>query len=274
MRSALHALVAVATAGATLIGQQAPAPAFEVATVKRMQPGDSRQPGIQPLQPGGLWRAVGLTLREFVRLAYGNPVALLKSQIVGGPAWVDADRFEIVAKVPDAVLLDDPSHPVSMMLRGLLEERFKLALHRETRQLPVFEMVLAAGTPQMNPRFRRTTTECVSFMARSASVAGPGCGFRRFDGGLAGSGITMAVLAGVLSQQPEIDRVVIDRTSLAGEFDLNLEYQPFATATDTSGAAGPSLFTALQEQLGLKLQSTRGPVEVRVIDHAEQPVTN
>ena len=111
-------------------------------------------------------------------------------------------------------------------------------------------------------------------MARPTSDAGPRCGFSRVGSVLAGSGITMALLAGVLSQQPEVERVVIDRTSLTGGFDLKLDYQPFATPTDASGAAGPSLFTALQDQLGLKLQSTRGPVDVLVIDHAELPTPN
>jgi uncharacterized protein (TIGR03435 family) len=108
--------------------------------------------------------------------------------------------------------------------------------------------------------------------ARSASDTERLCGFRGVGPGmLSGTGITMSLLAGVLSQLPDVDRLVLDRTGLAGGFDVNLEYQPLR---DASGDAGPSLFTALQEQLGLKLESTRGPIEVLVVDHVEPPTPN
>ena len=86
-------------------------PSFEVASIKRMEASDSREPGVQPTQPGGQFRAVGLTLRQFLRVAYGNPAALRKNQVVGGPSWVDTDRFEIVAKVPDAASLERVTKP-------------------------------------------------------------------------------------------------------------------------------------------------------------------
>ena len=249
-------------------------PSFEVASIKRMEANDSREPGVQPTQPGGQFRAVGLTLRQFLRVAYGNPAALRKNQVLGGPSWVDTDRFEIVAKVPDAASLPDPSHQVPMMLRGLLEERFRLSVHMETRQVPAFEMVLVKPELQLSPRFQRTTVACVPMMeARSASDTERLCGFRRLGPGLlSGTGITMALLVGVLSQLPDVDRLVLDRTGLTGGFDVNLEYQPLS---DGSGSGDhPSLFTALREQLGLKLESTRGPIEVLVIDHVEPPTPN
>jgi uncharacterized protein (TIGR03435 family) len=257
-----------------LAAQAQPAkPSFEVASIKRMEANDTREPGVQPTQPGGQFRAVGLTLRQFLRVAYGNPAALRKNQVVGGPSWVDTDRFEIVAKIPDAAL-PDPSRQVPAMLRGLLEERFKLAIHMETRQVPAFDLVLAKRDVQLNSRFQRTTMACVPMMeARSASDTERLCGFRRLGPGmLSGTGITMALLAGVLSQLPDVDRLVLDRTGLTGGFDVNLEYQPLS---DGSGAGDhPSLFTALQEQLGLKLESTRGPIAVLVIDHVEPPTPN
>jgi len=256
-----------------LAAQAQPAkPSFEVASIKRMEANDSREPGVQPTQPGGQFRAVGLTLRQFLRVAYGNPAALRKNQVVGGPSWVDTDRFEIVAKVPAS--LPDPSHQVLMMLRRLLEERFELSIHMETRQVPAFELVLAKRDVQPNPRFRRTTVACVPMMeARSALDTQRLCGFRRLGPGmLSGTGITMALLAGVLSQLPDVDRLVLDRTGLVDGFDVNLEYQPMS---DGSGSGDhPSLFTALQEQLGLKLESTRGPIEVLVVDHVEPPTLN
>jgi bla regulator protein blaR1 len=272
----IGALAALVLGQRCLAAQRPPAkPSFEVASIKPMEPNDGRESGVQPTQPGGQFRAVGLTLRQFLRVAYGNPAALLKNQVVGGPSWVDTDRFEIVAKIPDAASLPDPSHQVSMMLRGLLEERFKISLHMEMQQLPVFEMVLAKRDVQLTPRLHRTTVKCVPMMAaRSASDTERLCGFRRIGPGtLSGTGITMPLLAGVLSQLPEVDRLVLDRTGLAGEFDVNLEYQPLRDGSGDAGAP-PALFTAVQDQLGLKLESTRGPVEVLVIDHVERPTSN
>jgi hypothetical protein len=142
----------VGTLAALVLGQrwlvaQAPTakPSFEVASIKRMEANDSRESGVQPTQPGGLYRAVGLTLRQFLRVAYGNPAALRKNQVVGGPSWVDTDRFEIVAKIPDAAALPDPSRQVPIMLRGLLEERFKLSFHMETRQVPASRWYWLSG---------------------------------------------------------------------------------------------------------------------------------
>ncbi len=248
-----------------------PIATFEVASIKRVPPGDTRQPGIQPLQPGGLFRAVGLTLREFVRMAYGDPTALLVSQIVGGPPWADSERFEIVAKVPDASSLPDPVPQLGAMLRALLAERFRLTTHMDTRQLPVFDLVWATPLRQRGPRLRLTTEPCVPITAtRSAADATRLCGVKRIGPGvLSGTGMTMTFLAGILSQRPEIDRVVRDRTDLSGTFDVDLEYGTFSTSAETAG--GVSLFAAMQEQLGLKLESTRGPVSVVVIDRAERP---
>jgi uncharacterized protein (TIGR03435 family) len=264
--------------GLVLAAQVSKAPddttlAFEVATVKPIPPDDQRQLGIQPLQPGGLFRAVGLTLREFLRVAYGTPAVLLSSQVVGGPAWVDTERFEITAKVPDVASLPDSARRVVLMLRALLDERFKVTHHTEARQLPVFDLVAATPTRQLGPGLQRTTVPCVSMLAaNSATDFSKLCGVKRAGPGLlAGTGISIALLAGLLSQHPEVDRIVRDRTNLLGDFDVNLEWRPFSATADVLSAVDVSLFAALREQLGLRLDSTTGPVDVLVIDHAEKP---
>ena len=248
--------------------------AFEVATVKPIPPDDQRQVGIQPLQPGGLFRAVGLTLREFLRVAYGTPAALLSSQVVGGPGWVDTERFEITAKVPDVASRPDSARRTITMLRALLSERFKATLHTEARQLPVFDLVAATPTRPIGPGLQRTTVPCVSMLAaNSPTDFSKLCGVKRAGPGLlAGTGISMALLAGLLSHQPEVDRFVHDRTELLGDFDVNLEWRPFSATGDVPSTVDVSLFAALREQLGLRLDSTTGPVDVLVIDHAERPM--
>jgi uncharacterized protein (TIGR03435 family) len=246
--------------------------AFEVATVKPIPPDDQREVGIQPLQPGGLFRAVGLTLREFLRVALGTPAALLSGQVVGGPAWIDTERFEIAAKVPDVASLPDSTPRAVIMLRGLLDERFKVTHHTEARELPVFDLVAATPTRRPGPGLQRTTVPCVSMLAANAARDfSKLCGVKRAGLGLlAGTGISMALLAGLLSHQPEVDRIVRDRTGLLGDFDVNLEWRPFSATADAS-AVDVSLFAALREQLGLRLDSATGPVDVLVIDHAERP---
>jgi uncharacterized protein (TIGR03435 family) len=159
------------------------------------------------------------------------------------------------------------------MLRALLDERFKVTHHIEARQLPMFDLVAAARDPRLGPGLRRTTVPCVPMLAANAATEfSKLCGVKRARPGLlAGTGVSMALLAGLLSHLPEVDRIVRDRTELPGDFDVNLEWRPFSTAADVSSPVDVSLFAAVQEQLGLRLDSTTGPVDVLVIDRAERP---
>lgn len=250
--------------------------AFEVASIKSNANSDIRQRGIQPLQPGGLFRSVGLTLREYVRVAYGKSGALLLEQVAGGPSWVDSERFDITAKVEDVGSATDRNQYVLTMLRALLVDRFKLTLHTEQPRHAIYDLIISAPDRQLGPRLRRTTEPCVQIMAtQNPADISRMCGVRRIGPGFFSSaGMPMSWLAVILSQRPEINRVVRDRTGLTGDFDIDLEFQPWTVTTgnqDTAGSTGPSIFTAIQEQLGLKLESANGPIDVLVIDHVERP---
>jgi bla regulator protein BlaR1 len=271
------ALVITLAAGAAVAQEPRPSaePTFEVASVKPLAANDMRQRGIQPLQPGGAFRAVGLTVREFVRVAYGVPTALLLAQVTGGPAWADTDRFEIVAKVSNAASRSDPNQQVLNMLRALLTERFKLSLHTELRRMPTYDLLVIAADGSLGARLHHSTETCIPIVATGASTdMNRMCGVRRWGPGVLGAVGSMAWLAGILSQYPEVDRVVRDRTNLTGDFNLDLEFlalQSTVAGEQTSGDARPSLFTALREQLGLKLEPAQGPIDVLVIDHVEKP---
>lgn len=254
-------------------------PAFEVASVKRNASGDANVEDV--FLPGGRYRATNVTVRYLIRAAY----RLQDFQIVDGPDWITSERFDIVAKA--AHDLPPPRSPDiffegSLMLQTLLAERFNVIVHYETRDLPVYGLVMARNDGRMGPRLRRPETDCRTFDFRKSPTPPPGgfCGgIRSGPSNFIGKGATMRQLA--LNLSPRVGRIVLDRTGLSGAFDLDLEWAPNSPAVAspeaalTGGAApadlGLSIFTAVQEQLGLKLDSQRGPVDVLVIDRAERP---
>jgi uncharacterized protein (TIGR03435 family) len=191
-----------------------------------------------------------VSLKKVILTAYGIPDDRQYAAV--GPDWLVTEHFDIQATFPP----DTEVQQVRQMLQGLLAERFKLTLHRERRQLPIFALVVAKDGPRIRP-------------------VEDGQPQTRGDAGrLEATKITMQKLADLLGKMTE--REVVDRTGLHGVFDFNLEWSPLDTpAIDPTGAAratdGPSLVTALQEQLGLKLESTNGPVDVLVIDSVEHP---
>jgi uncharacterized protein (TIGR03435 family) len=289
----------LATAGIVIVGAvnalqaQAPAtdtklPAFEVAAVKPNKTGSG---GMSFNSPPGRFTATNMSLRLLIQNAW----RLRVFQLVGGPSWLDTDRFDIVAKTPDGALPDQ----VSMMLQSLLTERFRLAVHKETRDAPTYALVMARGDGRLGRQLTRSTVDCTAIIAARRAARGqsppqvppnpppagerPVCSTRMMArsgpaGGimlniLAG-GTTMANLAELISSS--VGRMVVDRTGLQGEFDVDLQFAPERLSANPAGSAAqlddaPSFFTALQEQLGLKLESTKGPVDVLVIDHVEQP---
>ena len=247
--------------------------AFEVASIRINESADGPR-GILPT-PGGRFTALGLTVRDFIALAYGSEGALFDDQIVGGPDWISTRRFDIIAT-------EDPAAAPQMaiqdrlyaMLRTLLVERFGLQFRRESRELPIFDLVLANGARGPGPRLRPTRTDCAALARNPMS----GCGFRRVAAGLlTAEGLEMGSLAGSLSRQAGVRRIVRDRTGLEGRFDLELEFTPdvlnagVTTPQPDPAGAKPTLLTALQEQLGLRLEAARGLVEVFVIENAQQP---
>lgn len=197
----------------------------------------------------GRFSATSATLKTLVRTAY----AVLDSQISGGPAWFDTDKYDIEARTtaPEELTFDR----IQPLLRNLLAERFRLRVHRETRQMPVYALSVDKG----GVRFAAAApAESIGMNTRK----GPG------TAKLTATKIPLSLLATNLGNQ--LGRVVIDKTGLAGNYDLTLQWDP-----DQSGeSASPSLFTALREQLGLRLESRKGPVEMLVIDGAERPSDN
>jgi uncharacterized protein (TIGR03435 family) len=276
-------------AGAALPAAQQPA-SFDVASVRPnhapiMDPDDSSI----SIEPGGTFKTVNYPLRLLILYAYQ-----IQNFQLEAPEWTLSSRFDIVARPGDAAAPAAAAvNATRTMLQGLLADRFQLAAHRETQQRPIYELVRVRGDGQPGPRLRRSTGECT---ARRAAVQngtstnpprppGPGgCGVSTRLGRIAFGGSPVSAVANVLS--PLVQRVVVDRTGLTGEWEFELTFTPdpstlslppgfplppVAANADPNAA---SLFTALEEQLGLKLQPARGPVEMLVVDRVQQPTDN
>jgi len=260
------AVVVVATAAIA----QTPRPAFEVATIRRNVAVDA---GFAAgFQPGGRFRAVGMDVRTLIAIAYRMGARILPSQIVGGPDWVSTDGYDIDAKASGEIG-GQPAQRFAtqqLLLQSLLEDRFKLKVHRETRQEQIYALVLSGKSGALGPQLRRSTVDC----AANASA----CETRALPGQFVSTNSTMAGLAVFLASNV-VRRVVVDRTGLTGMFAVDLEWTPDRAPLPLGSDAPPpsdkpSIFAALQEQLGLKLEAVRGPVEVVVIDHIERPTEN
>jgi bla regulator protein BlaR1 len=253
---------------------------FEVASVKANKSAEIG--GSFSGRPGGQLVVRNNTLRNVIRNAY----QLQNFQMIGGPDWLDTDRFDITAKAST----ENATVPeMLVMVQELLADRFKLVVHRETRELPIYALVLARRDGRLGSKLTRSTTDCVAIAVAArrggpppapTPGAAPLCGTRTTPGRILAGGVTMADLARNVSNVA--DRMTLDKTGLAGAFDLSLEYTPdrlpppgtLPPGMPEPPADGASLFTAMQEQLGLKLDSQRGPVDVLVIDSAQQPSAN
>ncbi len=243
---------------------------FEVASVKRTTDPDAPL-GIQPVT-GGRFKAIA-TVRLLIQVAYGGPDALFDAQVVGGPGWAGTDRFEINAVLdgPMAATSGGPPDRLLAMMRALLTDRFNLRLRGETRQLPVYDLVLDRADGRTGPRLTRASGSCLPISAAIGPVTDftRYCGFKRAGpNAISGRGIAIGTLAGALAFNADVQRSVRDRTGLSGEFDLDLEYTP---GSATEPQAGVTLFTALREQLGLSLKATTGTVGVLVVENVEPP---
>jgi uncharacterized protein (TIGR03435 family) len=238
--------------------------------------------------PGGRFIATNVPLALLLQIAY----QLQQFQIQGAPAWLRSDRFDIVARVdgdppPPPIGSTQPDH-VMLALQTLLADRFKLSVHWETQDLPIYALVRARADGKLGPNIRPASVDCTAAAAASAAAAKEGrtlnpntsdrvsCGMRNSNGRIMFGGYPMSFFATGLSN--EVARSVVDRTGLAGNWDFELTYtrdrvrRPDVDAAPAlAGPDGASIFTALQEQLGLKLDSTKGPVRVLVIDRIEQP---
>jgi uncharacterized protein (TIGR03435 family) len=267
--------------------QQTAAAQFEVASVKPNKGGDNRV--MIGIQPGGRVNASNVALRMLLRQAFN----IQDFQIVGGPDWIGTDRFDVIAKAPesDEQISQDR---LRLMLRALLVERFKLAFHNETREVPIYALIKARSDGKLGPNLAPAAVDCAAARGRRGGGPPPAapqpgqkmeCGFMIGFGRMNVGGMPMSQLAQALSQQ--LSRVVLDKTELTGNYDFELTYAPEAIGSGSGGPPLlngapppppdpnlPNLFTALQEQLGLKLDSQRGPVDVIVIDHVEHPTAD
>ena len=269
---------------------QAPVPnavlTYEAASVK---PNKSGVQGSSIRRfPGGRLQATNMPLRALITFAY----QLQPFQLVEDPGWIRNETFDIVAKMegdPPPVMPGSGPDPHMVAMRTLLAERFKLAVHRETRQMDIYELVLARPDGKLGPALKPTTQDCAAMLAAARGGPPPGpapgpnspvvCGIRGLPGRLVAGAMPMALLASNLSGQ--VQRIVVDRTGLSGGWDFEITFAPERPLNPPPGVEfppadpnAPSLFTAMQEQLGLKLQSAKGPVDVLVVERVEQPISD
>jgi len=251
--------------------QQQPRPSFEVASVKLNTSGVEGDAHSFPPHSRG-FTATNSSLKTLIQLAY----KVNDSRLLDGPGWIDSARYDIAATPVEGNAGLDQSR---LMLQTLLEDRFKLIARREVREMPVYGLVSPVGSLK---RLGSGDANCVTFSSNSPpSLPAPGQTPRTPCGGLlrgpnvlAGEKISIAEFVETLGNI--LDRPVIDRTGFTGTFSFRLDFSaPGAEIVDGGNLDNrPSIFTALREQLGLKLESTKGPVEVLVIDHVEKPVAN
>jgi uncharacterized protein (TIGR03435 family) len=266
-------------AGAVLVTNVvAQTPAFESVTITR---NTSAGPSGFRLMPDGAVMARNITLRQLMQFAYQRH-AFDRRQIEDGPAWIESERFDLDARQSGGHVFEADSFPrqTVMMLRELLEDRFKLKVRNDVRQLPVYALTVSGA--ETGSRLSKVDIDCGAVMrekvkkerANEMQAGRPVCAIAMYQGRMIADAITMPALAGALSGT--LDRVVIDRTGLKGSYALELE----AVEIKAPGPLGPSarpsdtkqsIFSAMPEQLGLKLEPTTGPVEVLVIESAERP---
>ena len=253
---------------------------FEVASIKPSAP-DARGMVIRP-GPGGGISITNMTLKELLVIAY----RIQPFQISGGPSWVSSIRYDVVAKPETKGKLSDNQ----LMLQALLAERFQLVIHRETKELPIYALVLARKDGKLGPGLVPAKEGACELPDPNKRPPPPepgkppslGCGQQFLGRGqLRAVSAQISSLPFFLSRM--LERSVIDKTGLTGNFDITAEWTPDdsqaasplpADAPPPPGDVGPSIFTAFQEQLGLKLESQRGPVEIFVVDRAEKPSEN
>jgi uncharacterized protein (TIGR03435 family) len=246
-------------------------PAFEVVSVKP-DANPAAQIGIRPVF--GNRFSAAITVKLLIAVAYGERSTLPDHQVVGAPSWAASDRYEINATF-DGTTTSAPGGPpdrLMSMVRRMLADRFKLRIHKETRQLPVYDLVVAAAAGRLGPRLTKPPGTCVRVIGALPPNFdfSTSCGFKRVGPSLiTAKSIDLDTLAEELSRRPDLGRQVRNRTGLTAEFDVELEYAPLAAAGDPQ--AGPGLTTALRDQLGLALRSTTGPVEVFVVDGLDRP---
>jgi uncharacterized protein (TIGR03435 family) len=270
----LHLLLAIGLAVPALVQAQA---IFEVASVKANVSGD-RRASLQMNLPDG-FTATNQTLQSLISIVYQIPAYRMS----GGPDWLPSARFDVNAKADHRITIDEKRE----MIRSLFEDRFKLKTHRETRETRIYALVRARKDGELGPNLKPTSYDCPEIQAARqrgdvSAVPAPKPGEPPPCGAFGGiqfraRGVQMASFAATLAAM--MREMVVDETGLTGwwDFDVTLNFTGFSGPA--VGGADPSsdttsVFTSLQEQLGLKLDPRRGPVETFVIDHVERPTSD
>jgi uncharacterized protein (TIGR03435 family) len=263
--------LALLIAGVPALLSQEGKPSFEAATIKPNTSGDTsnyfRMMGVSPSM-------TNQPLKNMILWAY----RIKDFQLAGGPGWMGTDKWDLQAKTKEGAA----GEQMQLMVQSLLQERFKLALHREIKELPIYNLTVAKGGLKIQPIKEGS---CLTPDPKNPGPA-PGKTFMDYCGTggfgpcmMMGTSATMTELAESLSSPNAVGRTVVNQTGVDGRFRYEVNYAPeFAPAAQPGGAPpacdAPSIYTALQDQLGLRLDSAKGPVEVLVIDHAEKPSEN
>lgn len=263
----IRLIVMLLLAGAATAAQE---PRFEAAALKRNLSGDAGQ---DIDQQGNQYRAHNVTLRTLILNGY-RPRG---TELIGAPGWLATKRYDLLATLPAGAGTNERA----AMLRALLVERLHLSAHLEDRDADVYVLTMARSDRRPGPSMRVSPRDCAAAAVQGgpapvlapAANGAPPCGQRTTAGEMLAGGVTMESFARSLANRA--GRIVIDRTGLEGYYELTLRYADLARA----GAPGtaddlPTLFVALQEQLGLRLEPGRAPLSTLVIDHIERPVTD
>ncbi len=267
MRRVPFLLVGIAVVSVTLLAQTPATPSFEVASIKPNPDFTVRE--ALSVQPNGV-RFTAFPLRTLITMAYRAEAIQRFDQLVGAPSWIAVERFDVDAKFSNDSGQQPPMQLIPAMLRTLLRERFRLQVHTDKRRLPAFSLVVARGDRQLGPQLQESVVGC----SQSGKDGDRWCGIRAAGGVITGRFVTASELAGNLSGYPMVDRFVADRTGLTARYDFRMEYAPTSEPGDADSTDRASLFTALTEQLGLKLEREMLLLPVLVIDHVERPTEN
>jgi uncharacterized protein (TIGR03435 family) len=265
-------------------GLDAQGPVFDVVTIRRNMTPDWNTAQAQVYTQKNRVTAPSATVRDLIRVAHAYQFRPL-SLIMGGPAWLDTERYEVIGQT--SVLFGPPPSrgmlpsEATAMLRAMLADRFQLKMHFETRERNVYELVLDRPDGRLGPKLTVTKGDCQGSMSRyDPAISLPPCPFILQAIG-AGSyyelrNVTIAQLASTLGNYPTINDLVVDRTGLTGHYDFSLRSEDVVGTTNGAATdpAAPPTDVALRQQLGLRLQRARLPVEVIVIDSVERPSAN
>jgi len=248
--------------GFSSVASFAQTPTFDVASIKPSAR-DTQRGGGFGMSPSGLFQVQGISLAQLIQAAYSDGRPFYRFQLTGGPDWLDSARFDITAS--STVRNATPAQTMAIV-KAILIERFKLVVRQQTADAPIYILTLASKDGSLGPKMRKSSLTC----------PGPLCDFKLNPGTLTARGLTTERLAFSMANFSGLGRLIVDRTGLTGGYDMDMEWTPMTREAgnpdlQASPSDGLSIFTALREQLGLKLESSRGPVPMLVIDHVEKP---